>query len=124
MRQIALLLFLSMIACTPAVLAQGCDWSGTWITGWTGQSAPSDVKMDLQEVSPNTFAGTYEHDGGQIFDASVFGNVLNGTWIQSGGLHAAPLKVLGLQTNKGSGVGNGMAIGRRVNALLTNMLIF
>jgi hypothetical protein len=87
MRQIALLLLLSMIACTPAVLAQGCDWSGTWITAWTGQSAPSDVKMDLHEVSPNTFAGTYEHDDGQIVDASVVGNVLTGTWIQSGGLH-------------------------------------
>jgi hypothetical protein len=87
MRQIALLLFLSMIALTPAVLAQGCDWSGTWITGWTGQSAPSDVKMDLHEVSLNTFAGTYEHDEGQIVDARVNGNVLTGTWIQSGGLH-------------------------------------
>jgi hypothetical protein len=87
MRLIALLLFVSLIACTPAVFAQGCDWSGTWITGWTGQSAPSNVNMDLHEVSPNVFAGTYQHDEGQIVDATVNGNVLSGTWIQSGGLH-------------------------------------
>jgi hypothetical protein len=87
MRLIALLLFVSLIACTPAVLAQSCDWSGTWITGWTGQSAPSNVNMDLHEVSPNAFAGTYEHDEGQIVDATVNGNVLSGTWIQLGGLH-------------------------------------
>ena len=88
MRVIALLLFISLIACTPAVLAQSCDWSGTWITGWTGQSAPSNVNMDLHEVSPNVFAGTYEHDEGQIVDATVNGNVLSGTWTQLGGLHA------------------------------------
>ncbi len=87
MRLIALLLFVSLIACAPAVVAQGCDWSGTWITGWTGQSAPSSVNMNLHEVSPNVFAGTYEHDEGQIVDAMVNGNVLRGTWIQSGGLH-------------------------------------
>ena len=87
MRLIALLLFVSLIACTPAVFAQGCDWSGTWITGWTGQSAPSNVNMDLHEASPNVFAGTYQHDEGQIVDATVNGNVLSGTWIQSGGLH-------------------------------------
>jgi hypothetical protein len=122
MRQIALLLFLSMIALTPAVLAQGCDWSGTWITGWTGQSAPSDVKMDLQEVSPNTFAGTYEHDGGQIVDASVNGNVLTGTWIQSGGLHTGSFEFRmnadcssfeGAWTSDEQGVGGGEWNGHR-----------
>jgi hypothetical protein len=87
MRQIALLLAISMIACTPAVMAQGCDWSGTWITDWTGQSAPSNVNLYLSEVSSNTFAGTYEHDEGQIVDATANGNVLRGTWIQSGGEH-------------------------------------
>jgi hypothetical protein len=87
MRQIALVLSIAMIACIPAVLAQGCDWSGNWITSWTGQSAPSNVNMNLYEVSPNVFAGTYEHDEGQIADATVDGNVLSGTWIQSGGLH-------------------------------------
>ena len=122
MRQIALLLFISMIALTPAVLAQGCDWSGTWITGWTGQSAPSDVKMDLHEVSPNTFAGTYEHDGGQIVDARVNGNVLSGTWIQSGGLHTGGFEFRmkadcasfeGTWTSDEQGIGSGDWNGRR-----------
>ena len=122
MRQIALLLFLSMIALTPAVLAQGCDWSGTWITGWTGQSAPNDVKMDLHEVSPNTFAGTYEHDEGQIVDAKVFGNVLNGTWIQSGGLHTGGFEFRmnadcrsfeGAWTSDEQGIGSGEWNGHR-----------
>jgi hypothetical protein len=122
MRQIALLLFLSMIACTSTILAQGCDWSGTWITSWTGQNAPSDVKMDLQEVSPNTFAGTYEHDGGQIVGALVNDSVLSGTWIQSDGLHtggfefrmnADCISFEGAWTSDEQGIGSGEWNGHR-----------
>jgi hypothetical protein len=66
MRRNILAIFLLLIACTSTALAQDCEWSGTWITYWTGQSAPTDVRMVLNEVSANTFAGTYEHDEGQI----------------------------------------------------------
>jgi hypothetical protein len=123
MRQIALLLVVSMIACTPAVLAQGCDWSGTWITGWTGQNAPSNVNMNLYEVSPNAFAGTYEHDEGQIVDATVNGNVLRGTWIQSGGLHTGGFEFYmsadcssfaGTWTSDEPGIGGGEWNGQRL----------
>jgi hypothetical protein len=123
MRQIALLLVVSMIACIPAVLAQGCDWSGTWITGWTGQSAPSNVNMNLYEVSPNTFAGTYEHDEGQIVDATANGNVLSGTWIQEGGLHTGGfefymsedcISFTGTWTSDEPGIGSGEWNGQRV----------
>jgi len=118
----ALLLVLSMIACSPAVLAQGCDWSGAWVTGWTGQSAPSNVNMNLREVSPNTFAGTYEHDEGQIVDATANGNVLSGTWIQEGGLHTGGFEFRmsadcssfeGTWTSDEAGIGGGEWSGRR-----------
>jgi hypothetical protein len=123
MRQIALLLAISLIACTPAVLAQSCDWSGNWITGWTGQNAPSNVNMNLYEVSPNIFAGTYEHDEGQIVDATVNGNVLSGTWIQSGGQHTGGFEFYmnadcssfaGTWTSDEPGIGGGEWNGQRL----------
>jgi len=117
-----LFLAVSIIACSPAVFAQGCDWSGTWITGWTGQSAPSNVNMYLNEVSPNTFEGTYEHDEGQIVDATVNGNVLSGTWIQSGGEHTGGFEFRmsedcssfeGTWTSDEAGIGGGEWNGQR-----------
>jgi len=122
MRQMVLFLAVSIIACSPAVFAQGCDWSGTWITGWTGQSAPSNVNMYLNEVSPNTFEGTYEHDEGQIVDATVNGNVLSGTWIQSGGEHTGGFEFRmsedcssfeGTWTSDEAGIGGGEWNGQR-----------
>jgi hypothetical protein len=122
MRLNGVLLFFIMVALTSDALAQSCDWSGTWITYWTGQSAPTDVRMYLNEVSPNTFAGTYEHDEGQIVDATVNGNVLSGTWIQSGGLHTGGFEFRmngdcnsfeGTWTSDEQGIGGGVWNGQR-----------
>jgi len=122
MRRNILAIFLLLIACTSTALAQDCEWSGTWITYWTGQSAPTDVRMVLNEVSANTFAGTYEHDEGQIVDATANGNVLSGTWIQSGGLHTGGFEFRmsadcksfeGTWTSDEQGIGGGVWNGNR-----------
>ena len=81
-KAIGLIIVLSLSL--PAVSAQGCDWTGTWSTGWTGDSSPSNVKMVLQQVG-DTVTGTYEHDDGRIIDAKLSGNTLTGTWVQSNG---------------------------------------
>ncbi len=64
-----------------AVLAQNCNWTGTWNTGWTGQSNSQNVAMVLQQ-SGDVVTGTYDYDNGRI-EGTVAGNVLSGTWTQS-----------------------------------------
>lgn len=65
-------LFLALL-CASAVLAQDCDWTGTWDTDF-GQ-------MVLQQSS-NTVTGTYTSDQGQIQGAAS-GNKLTGTWSEA-----------------------------------------
>jgi len=67
--------------CMSAVLAQNCNWAGTWNTGWTGQSNSQNVMMVLQQ-SGDVVTGTYDHDNGRI-EGTISGNLLTGTWTQS-----------------------------------------
>jgi MscS family membrane protein len=67
--------------CMSAVLAQNCNWAGTWNTGWTGQSNSQNVAMMLQQ-SGDVVTGTYDYDEGRM-EGTVSGNVLTGTWTQS-----------------------------------------
>ena len=67
--------------CISAVLAQNCNWEGTWNTGWTGQSNSQNVIMVLHQ-SGDAVTGTYERDNGRI-EGTVSGNMLIGTWSQS-----------------------------------------
>lgn len=60
------------LLCASAVLAQNCDWTGTWNTDF-GQ-------MVLQQ-SGSTVTGTYTSDQGQI-QATASGNKLTGTWTE------------------------------------------
>lgn len=58
------------LLCASAVLAQNCDWTGTWNTDY-GQ-------MVLQQ-SGSTVTGTYTSNQGQI-KGTVSGSKLTGTW--------------------------------------------
>ncbi len=68
-RLVEMALILALL-CASAVLAQDCDWTGTWDTDF-GQ-------MVLQQ-SGNTVTGTYTSDQGQI-QGTASGNKLTGTW--------------------------------------------
>ena len=84
MRLFRLMVIAVMFLCTSAVLAQGCDWTGTWNTGWTGDSNAKNVRMELQQ-NGDQVTGIYYHDDGRIRDATVNGNILSGTWVQNNG---------------------------------------
>lgn len=70
-RKLRLSIFFAAI-CISVMLAQSCDWSGTWDSNW-GQ-------MVFQQ-SGSILTGTYTHDEGQL-QGTVSGNKFTGTWTE------------------------------------------
>jgi hypothetical protein len=71
-RLVEMALILALL-CASAVLAQDCDWTGTWNTDY-GQ-------MVLQQ-SGSTVTGTYTSNQGQI-QGTASGSKLTGTWSEA-----------------------------------------